>query len=242
MRADDLVGGEPAKLHRRRCRQRARIGGEEIAAGRQHVTPSARWRTGWAGRDATAVKRGDQGSPFGLGACPPSRIVVIEGGAAVNVQAVFDREVFQIAQPGVDAPQRFVRIDGSAEPGLAGQSGPLCGLHDKRCQPLAPSPVESVGLRIFIEQKLKLVRFAAWAAGNKRRRQMADRHCGDPALGLRRLAGIADDKRIKDRDRPGDDLRETVRCQRDRLAGQPFQGPMRAQMDHRIGLRDVLQP
>ena len=35
--ADHLVGREPAEVHGGRRRQRARIGGEEIAAGRQHV-------------------------------------------------------------------------------------------------------------------------------------------------------------------------------------------------------------
>ena len=71
MRAHDFVGGEPAEIHRGRRRQRARIGGEEIAAGRQHVAPSARRRAGRARRDAAAVERGEQRRAFGLGARPP---------------------------------------------------------------------------------------------------------------------------------------------------------------------------
>ena len=68
MRADHLVGGEPAEVHGGRRRQRARIGGEEIAAGRQHVAPPARRRAGRAGRDAAAVERREQRRAFRLGA------------------------------------------------------------------------------------------------------------------------------------------------------------------------------
>ena len=52
-------------------RQSARIGGEEIAAGRQHVAPSAARRAGRAGRDATAVESGEQRGAFGSGARLP---------------------------------------------------------------------------------------------------------------------------------------------------------------------------
>ena len=50
MRAHHFVGGEPAEIHRGRRRQGARIGGEQIAAGRQHIAPSARRRAGRARR------------------------------------------------------------------------------------------------------------------------------------------------------------------------------------------------
>ncbi len=131
---------------------------------------------------------------------------------------------------------------GAADAGLARQSGSLRRLDDQVGEPLAAAPVEAVGLRIFVEQKLELVRVAARAAGNERRRQMADRHAGDAALGLRRLARIADDEGIDHRQRAGDDLGKAFRGQRDRLARQPFQRAVRAHMNERIGLRDVLQP
>ncbi len=70
MRAQNFVGGEPAEVHRGLRRQRARIGGEEIAAGWQHVAPSARRRAGRAGRDAAAVERRDEGRAFGCARSP----------------------------------------------------------------------------------------------------------------------------------------------------------------------------
>ena len=42
MRAQYFVGGEPAEIHRGWRRQRAGIGGEEVAPGRQHVAPATR--------------------------------------------------------------------------------------------------------------------------------------------------------------------------------------------------------
>ena len=132
--------------------------------------------------------------------------------------------------------------NGGADAGLARQAGALRGLDDQRRQPLAPPPVEAVGLRIFIDQTLELPRVAGKAAIDKRRRQMADGQRRDAALGLRRLARIADDERIDHRQCAGDDLGKAFRGQRDRLAGQPFQRAMRAHMNERIDLGDVLQP
>ena len=242
MRAHDLVGGEPAEIHRGRRRQGARIGGEEIAAGRQHVAPPARRRAGGTRRDAAAVERGEQCRALRFGARPPQRIVGAGGRAAVDVQAVFDGEVLEIAQPGIDAAQRLVGRDRGADAGLARQSGALRGLDDQRRQPLAPPPVEAVGLGVFVDQPLELARVAGKAAVDKRRRQMADGHAGDAALGLRRLARIADDERIDHRQRPGDDFRKAFRGERDRLARQPFERAVRAHVHERIDLRDVLQP
>ena len=71
---------------------------------------------------------------------------------------------------------------------------------------------------------------------------MAYGHTGNAALGLRRLAGIADDEGIDHGQRAGYDFGKTIRRQCDRLAGQPFQRPMRAHVNERVGLRDVPQP
>ena len=210
MRAQNFVGGEPAEVHRGRRRQRARIGGEKIAAGRQHVAAAARRRTGRTGRNAAAVERGKQCRALSFGARLPQRIVGAHGRAGVNVQAVFDREVFQIAQPGIDAAKRVVGCGRAVDAGLTRQPGALRRLDDQLCQPFAAAAVEAVGLRIFIDQALKLARIAGKPAGDQRRRQVADGDAGDAALGLRRLARIADDERIDHRQRAGDDFREAL--------------------------------
>ena len=158
------------------------------------------------------------------------------------MQAVLDGEVLEIAQPGVDAAQRFVGRESGADAGLARQTAALRGLDDQRRQPLAPAAVEAVGLGIFVDQPLELARVAGKSAVDKRRRQMADGQRRDATLGLRRLARIADDERIDHRQRAGDDLGKAFRRQRDRLARQPFQRAMRAHMHERVDLGDVSQP
>ena len=126
----------------------------------------------------------------------------------------------------------------------ASRASPLrCArLNDQPRQTLAAAAVEAVGLGVFVDQALELARLAGKAAGDERRRQMADGHAGDAPLGLRRFARIADDEGIDHRQRPGDDFRKTFGGQRDRLAGQPFQRAVRAHVNERIGFRHVPQP
>ena len=119
--------------------------------------------------------------------------------------AVFDREVFEIAQPGIDAAQRFIGSDRAAvrrNAGFLRQAGALRGFDDELGEPLAAAAVEPIGLGVFVEQELEFVGVAARPAGNERRRQMADGHSGNAPLGLRRLARIADDERIDHRQAP----------------------------------------
>ena len=71
---------------------------------------------------------------------------------------------------------------------------------------------------------------------------MADSDGGDPALGLCRLAGIADDEGIDDRQTPRNDFGKAVFAERHSLAGQPFQRAMRANMDERVAAEGLLQP
>ena len=70
---------------------------------------------------------------------------------------------------------------GAVDAGFARQSGALRGLDDQLREALAAAAVEAVGLRVFVDQPLKLARVAGKSAGDERRRQMADgqrRRCG----------------------------------------------------------------
>ena len=242
MRAHDLVGGEPAEVHGGRRRQGARIGGEEIAAGRQHVAPPARRRAGGAGRDAVAVERRKKRRALRRGALLPCRIADLRRRATVNVQAVLDGEVLEVAQPGIDAAQRVVGRGCARDTGLPRQAGALRRLDDQCGEAFAPPPVEAVGLRVLVDQAFEFARVAGKSAVNERRRQVPDGQPGEAALGLRRLARIADNERIDHRQRAGHDFREAFRGERDRLAGEPFERAMRAHVDERIDLGHVLQP
>ena len=107
--AQHFVGGRAAEIEGGRRRHGARIGGEEIAAGRQHIGAAARRRAGRAGGDVAAVERGKQRRVRSAAALSP-RIGVGSSafGAAIDVQAVLDGEILEVAEPGVDAAQRLV--------------------------------------------------------------------------------------------------------------------------------------
>ena len=205
MRAHHFVGGEPAKLHRGWCRQRARIGGEKIASGRQHIAPSARRRSSGARCDTASVECREESCTLGFAAAEPCRVNDARRRPAENVLAVLDGKVLEIAQPGVDTPQGFVGRDRAAaasrNAGFFRQSGALRSLDDQRREPLTTAAVEAFGLRVFVEQKFEFVRLSRRAAGNERWRQMPDGHASKAALGLRRLARITDDEGIEHRQR-----------------------------------------
>ena len=81
------------------------------------------------------------------------------------------------------------------------------------------------------------------AGRDQRRREMADRHRADPALGLRRLARIVDDEGIDHRHRRRAPPRaRRIARQRDGLARQPFQRAVRAEMNQRVDALDLAQP
>jgi hypothetical protein len=173
----------------------------------------------------------------------PGRVGIIRGrGAAVDVEAVLDGEVLEIAQPRVDPSQDRIGVSFTKNAGVAREAAALRRFDDQSGEALAAPAVEPFGLGVFIDQALEVTRRAGETRGDERRRQVPDRYRSDPALGLGRLAGIADDEGIEHRQRPDHRLGETGRRQCDGLAGKPFQRAMRAHVHERIGLRDVAQP
>ena len=80
------------------------------------------------------------------------------------------------------------------------------------------------------------------SGGDQGRRQMADRRRADAALGLRGFAGIVDDERIDDRRRADEDFGRADFAQRDRLAGQPFQRAVGAELDDRVDFLVAREP
>ena len=80
------------------------------------------------------------------------------------------------------------------------------------------------------------------SGGDQRRRQMADRHRADAALGLRGFAGIVYDERIDDRRRADEDFGRADFAQRDRLARQPFERAVGAELDDRVDFFVTREP
>ena len=83
--------------------------------------------------------------------------------------------------------------------GEAGFGGPI---KDGLRKNSRAARIEGRGDGVFVEQRLDLRRRAVLARFDKRRAEVADRDGGEPALGLRGLAGIVDDERVEVRHRP----------------------------------------
>ena len=71
---------------------------------------------------------------------------------------------------------------------------------------------------------------------------MVDDDCGGAALGLRSLAGIVDDERVEMRQRPERHFREAGFRHGERLARQPFEVAVLAEMDDGMGIEDLPDP
>lgn len=238
----DLVGSGLAEIKGGRRRHGARICGEQVAPGGQHVGAATRRRARRPCGDVAAVERGQQGGFFIDRALQAQCVGLAIRRAAIDMQAVLDREILDVAQPGVDATQRFIWRVGPGDAGFRGKAGLGGSLHDQLRQPVATAAVEPIGLRIFVDQPLQFLLAFVQARAGQRRRQMAEGDGGDAALGLCGLARIGDDERIDDRQRASDDLGEAILPKRHRLAGQPFQRSMGADMDDRLHAERLLQP
>ena len=154
--ADHLVGGEPAEIGRRRRRQRARIGGEHVASGRQDVAATARRRTGRSWRETANVQGGQDRSAFRFGARPPSRIANVDGLAPIDMKSVLDRKILEIAEPSIDAPQCIVGSIVGLHARFDRKPAPLGLFQDQSREPLPPAPIKAVRLRVFVDKPLEL--------------------------------------------------------------------------------------
>ena len=157
------------------------------------------------------------------------------------MQPVADPHVLQLAEPRVELSQRRIRLGAI---GLAFPKQPRLAraLENEIGDGARAARIERLRLREFVEQRLQLVGRAMGARLDERRRQMADRHRRDPALGLRGLAGIVDDEGIDHGQRAERRLDGAILRERDRLARQPFERAMRAEMNQRVDALDLAQP
>jgi hypothetical protein len=98
-----------------------------------------------------AIERGEQRGALARGTLEPDGLGAFLG-PAIDMQPVLDREILEVAEPGIDAHQRLVRRVGLADAGFRRQPGFPRGLHDQLAEPVAAAPVEPVGLGIFVDQ------------------------------------------------------------------------------------------
>src|SRR4029077_20412891 len=144
MIAQNLFSREASEIESRLRGQGARIRREEVSAGRQHVTASARRRARRSTRDPAPIERGDQRVALCAGTRCPGRVrfICLKRLAAVYMHAVLDREILEVAQPGVDLAQGLVGPGLAINAGFTREAAALCGFDDEPRQSLAPFAIE----------------------------------------------------------------------------------------------------
>ena len=149
-----LVRRRPPQIVRRRRRQRPRIHRIEVPPRRQHVPPPPRRRPRRPRRHMPPVERRQQPRPLRRRAREP--LPLLPGRRPPeDVQPVLHREILEIAEPGVDPHQRPLRVVPRRDPRLPGQPARLRLLDDQPRQPLAPPPVQPLGLGVLVHQPLQ---------------------------------------------------------------------------------------
>ena len=149
------------------------------------------------------------------------------------MQAVADAHVLEVAEPSVEGDERLVRrlaVGGA----FLEQAAVAPAVQNESRDEARAARIKRLRFREFVEQSLKLERCAMRPGGDQRRRQMADCDGADPALGLCGFTWIVDDEWVDDRRWAKQHFRRATLAERDRLAGQPFERAMRAELNNRV--------
>ncbi len=113
---------------------------------------------------------------------------------------------------------------------------------DLRAQQLDAPGVDTGGLVILVDEGFQVFQRAIGLGAGQRRRQMIDDDRRGAPFGLRPFARIVDDEGVEMRRRAEGGFREAILRQRHRLARQPFEIAVFAEMDDRVRVERLAQP
>ena len=102
--------------------------------------------------------------------------------------------------------------------------------------------VEHVEPRVLVEQRLQLGHLVVGVGAHHRRHEVVDDHGVHAALGLHALAGVVDDERVDERDVAERGVGRALGRERERLAGQPLERAVLAEVHDRVGAPDAVEP
>ena len=160
---------------------------------------------------------------------------------AEDVQAVADLHLLQLAKVGVEAAQRRAGIL-PVEAEIAVEAMALRRRDDLALEIGPPSRVDAGGEVILVDERLELGEGPMDLGPGHRRRQVVDDDRGGAALGLGALPRVVDDERVDERRRPERHLGPARGRQPERLAGQPFEVAVLAEMDDGVGGERSAEP
>ena len=158
------------------------------------------------------------------------------------MKSIPDLQVLDITEISVEAGELVLLARGAVGAAFGEQPGGRGAVENLLAQQRRAAAIEAIGGGVFVDEALELQRVVAVASRFQRRRQMADGHRAEPALGGSRLARIVDDEGIDHRQPAEQRGRQAGRRQRHRLAGQPFERAVGAEMDHGVDAHRLAQP
>ena len=94
--------------------------------------------------------------------------------------------------------------------------------------------VERLGARVVVEQLLELGQLVVGLGAHHRRHEVVDHHRVGAALGLHALAGVVDHERVEERDVGEAGVGRAGVAQPERLARQPLERAVLAEVDDRV--------
>ena len=193
----------------------------------------ARWKRGVGGATAGARHAGDRDERVDA--------LAIHRRGAEDVQPVADLHFLQFAEVGVERAQRFA-AGVPREPQVAVKTMPLRERNDLLSQIVSPAFVDARGEIVLVDERLQLRQRSVNFGPRHRRREMIDDHRRRSTLRLTALARIVDQKRIDERCRRERDLRPAGLRKTERLARQPFEIAVLAEMHDRVGAERLPYP
>ena len=157
-----------------------------------------------------------------------------------DVQAVADLDVLDLAQPAVDVQQHVVERVLVGPVGQAEIVVHLGGPH-QRPDLLADggqlARIQRGDVGVLVEQLFEPGDVAVGFGARHRRDQVVDQHGVRPALGLGAFTGVVDQERVDQRQVAERGVGAAGRRHAQRLAGQPLQVAVLAEVDDGVGAK-----
>ena len=164
------------------------------------------------------------------------------GRFAEDMQAVADLHFLELAQVVVDPRERLVGAVACGDAAVAVEAEAPREVEDFAAEQRQPARVDPRGLVILVDKPFQFRQRAVALGAGHGRGEVVDDDCCGAAFGLASLAGVIDDEGVEMRQRPEGGLGETLFRQRDRLAGQPFEIAVLAEMDDGVSVERLAQP
>ena len=159
-----------------------------------------------------------------------------------DVEPVPDLQFLQITKIIVELQKLFGRVLGLVDPAIGRNAGAGGRRQNVGQERVGARAIHAGGFVIFVHLRFQLGHDAMAVGLGHRRGQMVDDDGCSAAFGLRALARIIDDERIEMRHRSQHSLGNAGGFQRQRLAGQPFEIAVLAEMHHGVNAEFIAHP